>query len=55
MSELERSPWTVADGIATIFVRAALLAWTRMLDHASLIVRMMGQRDAASHDAALLE
>ncbi|MEM8756745.1 MAG: DDE-type integrase/transposase/recombinase [Planctomycetota bacterium] len=26
-----------------------------MLDHASPIVRMMGQRDGASHDAALLE
>lgn len=55
MSELERSPWAVADGIATIFMRAAVLARTRMLDHASPMVRMMGQRDAASHDAALLE
>lgn len=55
MSEPERSPWVVADGIAAVFMRAAVLARTRMLDHASRIVRMMGQRDAASHDAALLE
>lgn len=55
MSELERSPWAVADGIAAAFMRAAVLARTRMLNHASPIVRMMGQRDAAGHDAALLE
>ena len=55
MSELERTPWAVADGIASAFMRAAVLARTRMLDHASPIVRMMGQRDAAGHDAALLE
>jgi putative transposase len=55
MSESERSPWAVADGIATTLMRAAALARTRMLDHASPTVRMMGQRDAASHDAALLE
>ncbi|MEO1584243.1 MAG: DDE-type integrase/transposase/recombinase [Planctomycetota bacterium] len=45
----------MADGIAAAFMRAAVLARTRMLDHASPIVRMMGQRDAAGHDAALLE
>ncbi|MEL6761931.1 MAG: hypothetical protein AAFP04_16245, partial [Myxococcota bacterium] len=55
MSELERTPWAVADGIASAFMRAAVLARTRMLDHASPIVRTMGQRDAAGHDAALLE
>lgn len=55
MPESERSEWALAAGIATIFMRAAVLARTRMLDHASPIVRMMGQRDAASHDAALLE
>ena len=55
MPESEQSDWAVADGIATLFMRAAVLARTRMLDHASPIVRMMGQRDAASHDAALLE
>ncbi|MEL6796501.1 MAG: DDE-type integrase/transposase/recombinase, partial [Planctomycetota bacterium] len=45
----------MAAGIATLFMRAAVFARTRMLDHASPIVRMMGQRDAAGHDAALLE
>lgn len=55
MSEVERSTWAVADGIGAAFMRAAVLARTRMLDHASPIVRMRGQRNADSHDAALLE
>lgn len=55
MPESERVPWALADGIATAFMCAAMLARTRMLDHASPIVRMMAQRDASSHDAALLE
>ena len=45
----------MADGIATAFMRAMVLARTRMLDHASPLVRMMGQRGAAGHSAALLE
>ncbi|MEM7671361.1 MAG: hypothetical protein AAF317_19925, partial [Pseudomonadota bacterium] len=55
MAESERSDWAVADGIAAAFMRAAVLARTRILDHASPIVRMTGQRDAAGHDAALLD
>jgi transposase len=55
MQESGRSDGAVAPDIAAIFMRAAVLARTRMLHHASPIVRIMGQRDAASHDATLLE
>jgi len=47
--------WAVADGIATIFMCAAVTARARMLEHASPLVRLMGQRDAIYHDASLLE
>ncbi|MBZ0171412.1 MAG: hypothetical protein K8E66_03440 [Phycisphaerales bacterium] len=55
MSRPNRSVWTIADSIATIFMCAATTARTRMLDHASAIVRMMAQRDTCYYDAALLE
>ena len=51
----ERSVWEVADGIAIIFMCAAMTARTRMLEHASPLIRLLGQRDALHHDASLLE
>lgn len=50
-----QSVWEVADGIATAFMCAAMTARARMLEHASLLVRLLGQRDALHHDASKLE
>jgi len=55
LSTCDRSVWAVADGIATVLMRAAMTARARMLAHASPLVRLMGQRDAIHHDASLLE
>ncbi len=51
----DRSVWEVADGIATAFMCAAVTARARMLEHASPLVRLLGQRDALHYDASLLE
>ena len=51
----ERSVWEVAEGIATTFMCAAVTARARMLEHASPLIRLLGQRDALHHDACLLE
>ena len=51
----DRSVWEVAEGIATTFMCAAVTARARMLEHASPLVRLLGQRDALHQDASLLE
>ncbi len=51
----ERSVWAVADGVATLFMCAATTARSRMLEHASPLIRLLAQRDAIYHDASLLE
>lgn len=51
----DRSVWEVAEGIATTFMCAAMAARARMLEHASPLVRLLGQRDALHYDASLLE
>ena len=51
----DRSAWELAEGIATAFLYAAVTARARMLEHASPLVRLLGQRDALHHNASLLE
>ena len=51
----DRSVWEVSEGIATTFMCAAMTARARMLEQASPLVRLLGQRDALHHDASLLE
>ena len=47
--------WAVADGIATLFMCAAVTARARILEHVSPLVQLIGQRDGIYHDASLLE
>lgn len=51
----ERSVWAAADGVAILFMCAATTARSRMLEHASPLIRLLAQRDAIHHDASLLE
>ncbi len=51
----ERSVCAVADGVATLFVCAAATARSRMLVHASPLIRLLAQRDAIHHEASLLK
>lgn len=51
----DRSVWEVAEGIATTYMCAAMTARARMLEHASPLVWLLGQRDAMHHDASMLE
>ncbi|MEM1186777.1 MAG: DDE-type integrase/transposase/recombinase, partial [Planctomycetota bacterium] len=51
----KRSMWALADRLASLLMFAATTARARMLAHSSPLVRVMGQRDHAFSDAALLE
>jgi transposase InsO family protein len=55
MGKPSSSEWAVADGIATTFMCAAVTARARMHEHASPLIRFLGQRDALYHDVSLLE
>ena len=47
--------WALADRLASLLMCAATTARVRMLAHSSPLVRVMGQRDHAFSDSALLE
>jgi transposase len=51
----DRSAWEVAEGVATTFMCAAMTARARILEHASSLIRLLGQRDALYHNTSLLE
>ena len=51
----KRSMWALADRLASLLMCAATTTRARMLAHSSPLVTVMGQRDNAFSDAALLE
>ena len=49
------SVWLLVDAVAVLFARSYMLARTRAVSHVSPMVRMLGLRDHAHSEAALLE
>ncbi len=47
--------WHLVDSVAVLFARSYMLARTRAVSHVSPMVRMLGLRDHAHSEAALLE
>ena len=49
------SVWLLVDAVAVLFARSYMLARTRAISHVSPMARMLGLRDHAHSEAALLE